>query len=80
MARSTCRRAERSVVPLVRAGTTDPAVAVFLNRLSDYLFVAARYAVSAGRCVCWALGAGRCVAASACGRRGLGARRATSAR
>lgn len=65
------------MVPLVRAGTTDPAVAVFLNRLSDYLFVAARYAVSAGRC---ALGAGCCVAASACGRRGLGARRATSAR
>lgn len=46
MARSTCRRAERSVVPLVREGVTDEAVGVFLNRLSDYLFVAARYAVS----------------------------------
>ncbi|GAB4822280.1 hypothetical protein N2152v2_009326 [Parachlorella kessleri] len=44
MARSVCRRAERSVVPLVREGLTDEAVGVFLNRLSDYLFMAARYA------------------------------------
>lgn len=44
MARSVCRRAERAVVPLVREGLTDPSVGVFLNRLSDYLFTAARYA------------------------------------
>ena len=44
MARSVCRRAERAVVPLTRGGTTDAAVAVYLNRLSDYLFTAARYA------------------------------------
>ena len=44
MARSVCRRAERSVVPLVRAGATDAAVGVYLNRLSDYLFTAARHA------------------------------------
>lgn len=44
MARSVCRRAERAVVPLVRAELTDAAVAVYLNRLSDYLFTAARYA------------------------------------
>ena len=45
MARSICRRAERSVVPLVREGHVDDNVAVFLNRLSDYLFTAARYTV-----------------------------------
>ena len=44
MARGVCRRAERAVVPLVREGLTEPAVGVFLNRLSDYLFTAARYA------------------------------------
>lgn len=44
MARSVCRRAERAVVPLVRDSATDAAVGVYLNRLSDYLFTAARYA------------------------------------
>lgn len=43
MARSICRRAERSTVPLVKAGSTDAAVGTYLNRLSDYLFTAARY-------------------------------------
>jgi len=44
VARATCRRAERRVVAL--AGTTPvaPAVLVYLNRLSDFLFVAARLA------------------------------------
>ncbi|NXF10240.1 MMAB protein, partial [Smithornis capensis] len=42
--RAVCRRAERSVVPLVQAGEADPNVAKYLNRLSDYLFVLARYA------------------------------------
>ena len=46
MARSVCRRAERAVVPLVRAELTDPAVAIYLNRLSDYFFTAARYAAA----------------------------------
>ena len=51
VARSVCRRAERAVVPLTR-NDCEPCVAVFLNRLSDYLFVAARTAVS-GAGVCY---------------------------
>ncbi len=44
VARAVCRRAERSVTPLCLDGECDPAAAVFLNRLSDYLFVGARFA------------------------------------
>ncbi len=42
LARTVCRRAERSVVPLVRNGTVDGQVLQYLNRLSDLLFVLAR--------------------------------------
>ena len=45
LARAVCRRAERAVVPLVSAGEVDPEVGRYLNRLSDFLFVAGRYAV-----------------------------------
>jgi cob(I)alamin adenosyltransferase len=44
LARTVCRRAERHVTRLARRG--DPvshAVQAYLNRLSDFLFVAARY-------------------------------------
>ncbi len=41
-----CRRAERRCVTLVKEGQLPAEVAIFLNRLSDYLFVAARYAAS----------------------------------
>ena len=44
LARAICRRTERSIVPLVEAGECDADVVVYVNRLSDYLFVAARYA------------------------------------
>jgi cob(I)alamin adenosyltransferase len=43
VARSVCRRAERQVVALASAGANvSLAVLKYLNRLSDYLFVAAR--------------------------------------
>lgn len=43
-ARTVCRRAERSVVALGRQEPVDPRVVVYLNRLSDLLFVLARFA------------------------------------
>ncbi|KAK3818352.1 MAG: Adenosylcobalamin biosynthesis, ATP:cob(I)alamin adenosyltransferase-like protein [Benniella sp.] len=42
--RSICRRAERTVIPVVEAGDADGTVLKYLNRLSDYLFAAARSA------------------------------------
>jgi len=44
VARAVCRRAERRVVTLVRMKTVDPAVAIYLNRLSDFLFATTRFA------------------------------------
>ncbi|EOD26652.1 Cob(I)alamin adenosyltransferase [Emiliania huxleyi CCMP1516] len=46
MSRAVCRRSERCVVPLVEAGDCPAEVGVYLNRLSDYFFVAARYAAA----------------------------------
>lgn len=43
--RTVCRRAERTVVTLAHAVTVDETILRYLNRLSDYLFVLARYAV-----------------------------------
>ena len=42
-ARTVCRRAERLCVKLAREETVDPASIKFLNRLSDALFVWARW-------------------------------------
>ena len=42
VARTVCRRAERSVVTLSRTEQINPAIIHFLNRLSDLLFVLAR--------------------------------------
>ncbi len=42
LARTVCRRAEREVVALAHAEPVNPTVVVYLNRLSDLLFVLAR--------------------------------------
>ena len=42
LARTTCRRAEREVVSLARQEAINPQVVVYLNRLSDLLFVLSR--------------------------------------
>jgi len=45
VARTVCRRAERRLVTLLRAEPeTSPTTLLFLNRLSDLLFVMARWA------------------------------------
>jgi cob(I)alamin adenosyltransferase len=41
-ARTVCRRAERDVVTLSRIEPVNPQVIIYLNRLSDLLFVLAR--------------------------------------
>ena len=50
LARTVCRRAEREAVALSRVvgETVSPAPLKYLNRLSDLLFVAARYANGRG--------------------------------
>lgn len=42
-ARVVCRRAERRIIDLSDEEYVDPAVIKYVNRLSDYLFIAARY-------------------------------------
>lgn len=42
MARAVCRRAERRVVTLAASSHVAPEIVRYLNRLSDYLFAAAR--------------------------------------
>jgi cob(I)alamin adenosyltransferase len=62
LARTICRRAERLMVELAEAdpsGVSAPAMR-YVNRLSDYLFVAARWAnAQAGGDVLWVPGATR---------------------
>ena len=43
LARSVCRRAERRMVALMASEPGNPAGSIYLNRLSDLLFVAARW-------------------------------------
>ena len=44
LARTVCRRAERSVVALAREEQIGPQIGMYINRLSDCLFVLARAA------------------------------------
>jgi cob(I)alamin adenosyltransferase len=60
LARTVCRRAERTVTALIEAGeAVNPAAARYVNRLSDFLFVAARHANAGGAEVLWRSGATR---------------------
>ncbi|MBI3760231.1 MAG: cob(I)yrinic acid a,c-diamide adenosyltransferase [Deltaproteobacteria bacterium] len=43
VARTVCRRAERSLLTLAQAESIRPQTIVYLNRLSDLLFVLARF-------------------------------------
>ena len=43
VARTVCRRAERAVVAIAKAEKINPNIIAYLNRLSDLLFVLARY-------------------------------------
>ncbi len=59
LARTVCRRAERRVVSLGRKERLNPQLVVYLNRLSDLLFVMARRANDDGRKdVLWIPGGG----------------------
>jgi cob(I)alamin adenosyltransferase len=44
LARTVCRRAERSVVHLARVEEVPPVIVTYMNRLSDLLFTLARLA------------------------------------
>lgn len=43
VARTVCRRSERRIISLAEAEYVSPALLEYINRLSDYLFILARY-------------------------------------
>jgi len=60
LARTVARRAERLVCELAARETVNPAAIRYLNRLSDHLFVLARFVNDRGaKDVLWAPGANR---------------------
>lgn len=59
-ARTVCRRAERTVVEMMDFEPVNPSALTYLNRLSDFLFVAARWCNDQGESdVKWVPGANR---------------------
>jgi len=59
-ARTVCRRAERTVVEMMTTEAVNPSALTYLNRLSDFLFVAARWCNDQGEAdVNWVPGANR---------------------
>ncbi|MFT3973562.1 MAG: cob(I)yrinic acid a,c-diamide adenosyltransferase [Amaricoccus sp.] len=60
LSRTVCRRAEREAVTLAREESVNPEAVRYINRLSDWLFVAARAANLGGAGdVLWVPGANR---------------------
>ncbi len=59
IARATCRRAEREVLACARETGLNPLAAVYLNRLSDLLFILARAANGGGAEPLWTPGGDR---------------------
>ncbi|MDF0600794.1 cob(I)yrinic acid a,c-diamide adenosyltransferase [Psychromarinibacter sp. C21-152] len=60
VARTVARRAERETIELAAVESVNPAAVKYLNRLSDWFFVAARVANDEGRAdVLWQPGANR---------------------
>jgi cob(I)alamin adenosyltransferase len=60
LARAIARRAERDIVALAAEEEISPEAVKFMNRLSDLLFVAARYANELGKAdILWKPGANR---------------------
>ncbi len=59
VARTVCRRAERDALEAAREHDVNPLVLVYLNRLSDLLFILARAANTAGEEPLWKPGGSR---------------------
>jgi cob(I)alamin adenosyltransferase len=59
VARTICRRAERDALAAARSVEVDPLALVYLNRLSDLLFILARAANPPGDEPLWRPGASR---------------------
>ena len=59
VARAVCRRAEREVLDAAQTRPVNPLAAIYLNRLSDLLFILARAANAGGDEPLWRPGATR---------------------
>ncbi|PHS28169.1 MAG: ATP:cob(I)alamin adenosyltransferase [Robiginitomaculum sp.] len=60
LVRAICRRAERSAVALLQVEGINAPALIYLNRLSDFLFVAARWVNNKGTAdVLWVPGGGQ---------------------